>query len=101
MTAEAYLQAGYVTGAFETAFVDGLVRVGREVTSLRDFRLTAGAGAFGGAQQGAERLDIGPSATVTFPVGEGFGRLSAEYRFRVAGEAEPASGPALTLSAGF
>ena len=28
-------------------------------------------------------------------------RLSLDWRFRVAGEAEPADGPALTLSAGF
>lgn len=101
VTGEAYVQAGYVTGAFETAFVDGLARASRTVASLRDFRLSAGGGVWGGAQEGAERLDAGPSASVTFPVGEGFGRLSADYRFRVAGEAEPASGPALTLSAGF
>ena len=58
-------------------------------------------GAWGGAQDGASRLDIGPSAAVSFRLGEGRGRVAADYRIRVAGEAEPASGPALTLSAGF
>ena len=29
------------------------------------------------------------------------GWIAADYRFRVTGDAEPASGPALTVSAGF
>ena len=39
--------------------------------------------------------------TPVFRVGEARGRLAADYRFRVAGDAEPRSGPALTVSAGF
>ncbi len=68
---------------------------------MGDFDLRAGAGAWGGAQEDAARLDIGPSASVSFQLGEGRGRLAADYRIRVAGDAEPSSGPALTLSAGF
>ena len=40
-------------------------------------------------------------ATLAVPLGSGGGRLTADWRFRVAGNAAPASGPALTLSAGF
>ena len=54
-----------------------------------------------GAQEDAERLDIGPSAGLSFRIGAARGRVSADYRFRVAGDAEPSSGPALTLTAGF
>jgi len=102
VTAEAYVQAGYVTGDFETGFVDGQARLTKDLLIKDDFRLSAGGGAWGGAQEGASRLDVGPSASVTFRLGEeSFGRLSADYRVRVAGDASPARGPALTLSAGF
>lgn len=100
-SAEAYAQAGYVGGRARTAFVDGQVRVDRSVVRSEDFDLRAGGGAWGGAQRGSARLDIGPSASVTFDLGETRGRLAADYRFRVAGDARPTSGPALTLSAGF
>lgn len=100
-SAEAYAQAGYVGGAARTAFIDGQVRVDRSVVRHDDFDLRAGGGAWGGAQRGSARLDVGPSASVTFDMGEARGRLAADYRFRVAGDAQPASGPALTLSAGF
>ncbi len=98
---ELYLQAGYVGGTYATAFVDGQARVDRSLHAMGDFDLRAGAGAWGGAQEDAARLDIGPSASVSFQLGEGRGRLAADYRIRVAGDAEPSSGPALTLSAGF
>ncbi len=98
---ETYVQAGYVGGAGATAFVDGQARIEAPLASVGQFHLRAGAGAWGGAQQGASRLDVGPTATLTVPLGEGGGRLSADWRFRVAGNAAPSSGPALTLSAGF
>ena len=101
LRAETYIQAGYVTGRFATAFVDGQARITRPVARADDFRLEAGAGAWGGAQKGASRLDVGPTASLGVRLGAVNARLSADYRFRVAGEAEPASGPALTLSAGF
>jgi hypothetical protein len=99
--AEAYVQGGYVGGDFATAFVDGQGRVERTVARLGDAEVSAGVGAWGGAQKGAARLDIGPTAAVSFRLGETRGRLAADYRVRIAGEAEPRSGPALTLSAGF
>jgi hypothetical protein len=98
---EAYLQAGYVGGRFATAFVDGQARVDRGLARLGGAEVSAGAGVWGGAQKGAARLDVGPTAAVSFRLGEARGRVAADYRFRVAGDAEPASGPALTLSAGF
>lgn len=101
LRAEAYLQGGYVGGTFATAFVDGQGRVERPLGHLGGAEVSAGAGAWGGAQKGAARLDIGPTAAVTFRLGEARGRLAADYRVRVAGNAEPRSGPALTVSAGF
>jgi len=99
--AEAYVQAGYVGGRDATAFVDGQARVEKPLVSLGKFRLRAGGGAWGGAQRGARRLDIGPTATVDFTVGGANSRLSADYRIRVAGGAAPGTGPVVTVSVGF
>jgi hypothetical protein len=98
---EVYLQGGYVGGAYATAFVDGQGRVERQLGRLGEAEVSAGGGAWGGAQEGAARLDVGPTAAVSFRLGEARGRLAADYRFRLAGDAEPRSGPALTVSAGF
>ena len=99
--AEIYLQGGYVGGDYATAFVDGQIRAERRVVAVGKTELSAGGGIWGGAQRDAARVDIGPSAAVTFPLARGRGRVSADYRFRVAGDVAPSSGPALTLSAGF
>jgi hypothetical protein len=100
--AEAYGQAGYVGGRFATAFADGQLRVDRGVVRLGKGELRAGAGVWGGAQKGAHRLDIGPTAAMALGIGKGgSGRLTVDWRFRVKGNAAPDSGPAMTLSAGF
>ena len=99
--AEAYLQAGYVGGRGSTAFVDGQARLEKPLVRASSFELRAGGGVWGGAQRGASRLDVGPTATVSFHVGPVGTRLSADYRWRVAGNAAPGSGPVVTLSAGF
>lgn len=100
-TVRGYAQAGYVGGRDATAFADGSLIAERPVWRDREAVLTAGAGAWGGAQRGAARLDLGPSASLRFRLGEGTARVSADYRLRIAGNAEPAAGAALTLSAGF
>lgn len=106
LRAETYLAAGYVGGDFATPFVDGQARIDREVSRV-DIApsalgsLRAGLGAWGGAQEGAARVDVGPSASVNVEVGALPARLSLDYRRRVAGDAEPGSGVALTLSTGF
>lgn len=99
--AEAYGQAGFVGGKGATAFVDGQLRIDRPVLRLGRAELRAGGGAWGGAQEGASRVDVGPSATLGLPLGSGGARVAVDWRFRVAGNAAPASGPAITLSAGF
>ena len=101
VTARGYAQAGYVGGRNATLFADGSLIAEKPLVRERNSVLTAGAGAWGGAQRGAARLDLGPTASLRFRLGETSARLSADYRLRVAGNAEPASGAALTLSAGF
>lgn len=100
--AEFYAQAGYVGGNFASAFADGQLRVDRSLVRLGRGELRAGGGIWGGAQKGATRLDAGPTAVIGMPIGDRAGaRLGVDWRFRVAGNAAPSSGPALTLSAGF
>lgn len=101
LRADAYVQGGYVSGRSATAFVDGQGRIERVVARLGDADISAGAGFWGGAQEGAGRLDVGPTAAIAFRVGQARGRLAADYRWRIAGDATPNSGPAVTLSAGF
>ena len=98
---EVYVQAGYVGGRDGTAFIDGQARIERPLVQAGGFQLRAGGGAWGGAQRGANRVDVGPTATLAVPIGPAGARLSADYRFRVVGNAAPGSGPVLTLSAGF
>jgi hypothetical protein len=93
---EAYGQAGAVGLEEQDLFADGAVRASIPVGPVE-----IGAGAWGGAQPGASRLDAGPLISTRVPLGDGTLRASAEWRFRVAGEAAPASGPALTIAAEF
>lgn len=100
--AEFYGQAGYVGGRSATGFADGQARIDTHVADLGQAELRAGAGAWAGARKGAARVDLGPTATLGVPIGtRGSARLGLDWRMRVAGNAEPGSGPALTLSAGF
>ena len=99
--ARGYAQAGYVGGRYETAFADGQIVADKEVAAFNLAKLRVGAGAWGGAQKGAERLDVGPSASIETELGGAPVRLSAEYRVRIAGNAAPGDGIAITLTTGF
>lgn len=100
MVGEAYVQAGYVGGAFATGFADGQARISRDVADVRLGKLRVGAGAWGGAQRDAARLDVGPSASVDFSIAGTNARAQVDYRIRVAGDASPDDGIAFTLSTG-
>ncbi len=93
---DAYAQAGLVGLKSRDGFVDGSLRLNLPVTE----QLSVGGGAWGAAQPGVSRLDLGPQASYRLPVGNGM-RISAEWRVRVAGDARPGSGPALTLASDF
>jgi hypothetical protein len=94
---DAYAQAGLVGLRSPDGFVDGAVRLGVPVTK----NIKLGLGAWGAAQPGASRLDVGPQASYRLPVLGGGVNASLEWRVRVAGDARPGSGPALTLSTDF
>lgn len=101
LRARGYAQAGYVGGRYATGFADGNLVAERPLAQAFSRGVHAGAGMWGGVQRGSGRLDIGPSASLPLRLGDTGARLSADYRFRVAGNAEPSRSAALTLTAGF
>ncbi|MBI1402669.1 MAG: hypothetical protein GC147_05590 [Porphyrobacter sp.] len=103
---EAYAQGGWVGGAGDTPFADGQASLTREVGALGQatddaVRLSLGAAAWGGAQEDAQRVDVGPTLRLDMRVGDVPARLSLDWRERVGGDAGPDSGLAVTLSTRF
>lgn len=103
---EAYGQGGYVGGEAATAFADGQIAVTREVARFGSglagpIRLSIGGGSWAGAQEGASRVDIGPTMRLDLKIGEVPARVSIDWRERIGGDAAPASGVAATLSTRF
>ena len=98
---EAYGQAGAVRRAATDFYADGAVRIARPLASIGPARVDLGAGAWGAAQRGAARLDLGPSLGLVLPAGKRSLRIALDWRQRLAGDARPGSGPALTLGTDF
>lgn len=98
---QGYGQAGFIARGQGVGYADGALRLDRALYSTRGTQLSLGAGAWGAAQPGARRLDLGPLLGVDVPAGRDHLRLSVEWRARVAGGASPGSGPALSLGADF
>lgn len=100
--AEIYGQAGYVAGKDATAFYDGQATVDHHIGAVgKSGSMRAGAGVWAGGQAGASRIDIGPTASVRLPAGRAAVRVSADWRVQVSGNAQPGSGLAATVAAGF
>jgi hypothetical protein len=89
-----YAQGGVVGFKSRDLFFDGAATFTRPVWK----KWSAGLGVWGGMQPGLYRVDAGPR--LSFDAGRGI-RLHADYRQRLAGEAYPASGPALTIAGDF
>lgn len=101
MEADGYAQAGIVGIHARDLFADGAVRIAHRRDIAPDVALRLGAGAWGGAQPGANRLDIGPRAAISLPIAGAMVTGALEGRFRVAGDATPGSGVAFTLATDF
>lgn len=101
---EIYGQAGYAAGQAATAFFDVQAVADRPLPDIipPSSDLRAGVGIWAGGQRDAVRLDVGPRVSVRLDVGDDApARLALDWRVRVAGNARPASGPALTLASSF
>ncbi len=91
---DAYAQAGVVGMRSRDLFADG----GFTMTKPMFGRYAAGFGIWGGVQPGLYRVDVGPR--VSMKVRSNM-RVHLDYRYRLAGNAEPGSGPVVTLAADF
>lgn len=98
---ESYGQAGVIRRRRTEPYADGAVRATRTLVAEDRIRLALGGGAWGAAQRDAARLDIGPSATLALPLGDQNVRLALDWRQRIAGDARPGSGLALTIGSDF
>jgi hypothetical protein len=93
---DGYAQGGIVGLKSRDLFVDGSARLSAPLGPVE-----IALGGWGAAQPGAARLDAGPSLSYRLPVRGGNLRLQGDWRFRLAGDAVPGSGVALTLAADF
>jgi hypothetical protein len=91
---DAYLQAGVVGVRSRDKFVDGGLTLTRPV--YKNF--SAGFGMWGGAQPGVYRVDAGPRVSMRVRNNV---RVHFDWRQRLAGNASPGSGPAVTLAGDF
>jgi hypothetical protein len=98
---ESYGQAGAIRRRRAEPYADGAVRATRTVAEGGSVHLALGGGVWAAAQRDAARFDIGPSATLALPLGKQSVRLALDWRQRIAGDARPGSGLALTLGSDF
>jgi len=98
---EGYGQAGIIARGGVIGYADGGVRINRQIAMIGDSPVDLGAGGWGAVQPGAARLDLGPSIGARLPIGPNRLRLSLDWRQRLAGDARPGSGPALSIGTDF
>ena len=91
---DAYFQGGIVGFRSRDGFVDGGLTLTRPL--YRNF--SAGLGVWGGAQPGLYRIDVGPRLTMKVRNNV---RVHFDWRQRLGGNAQPGSGPAITLAGDF
>jgi hypothetical protein len=94
LTLDSYLQGGVVGFRSRDKFIDGALTLTRPFYK----QFSAGFGVWGGAQPGVYRVDVGPR--ITMKVRNNL-RVHFDWRQRLAGNARPGSGPAITLAGDF
>jgi hypothetical protein len=98
---DGFAQIGILEGGTLDHFFDAHVQLQRPVQKSGPISISAGGGLWAGGQKGAARIDIGPSVRADIKLGKPSLRVSADWRFRLAGNAKPGNGPAVTVSTGF
>jgi hypothetical protein len=94
---DVYGQAGMVGLDHPLLFADGTATVRKSIEG----RHAIGIGLWGGIQPGLKRLDVGPSATTMIGPPALNIRLSLDWRVRIAGDARPGSGIAISVAKDF
>ena len=97
----AYGEAGMVGLARRDLFFDGSARAALALPTNGIIVVKPAVAVWGGAQPGARRFDLGPPVSAGARPGTMVLAADIDWRLRTAGNARPASGPALTVRAGF
>jgi hypothetical protein len=102
LDASAYGEAGLVGLRAGDLYAAGLAHAGVAAPVAPAVEAGLGIGVWGSVQRagGATlgRVDAGPALRARLRAGPATIRVVADYRWRLAGDAEPGSGPAFTLS---
>ena len=101
LIADAYAEGGVLGIRHRDLFAGAQARIVFPLTFAR-LRFEPGGGLWSGIQRtgtSVERVDVGPTLAVA--ADDWHLRAAVDYRFRVAGNAAPGSGPAVTVSSAF
>lgn len=96
---DGYGAAGVVGVSDPLPFAEAQVAATHSIARRGRLTVSGGGGIWAAAQSGAARIDVGPRLSVD--AGAGAPRIALDWRQRVAGNATPASGPALTVGMDF
>jgi hypothetical protein len=98
---EGYGQGGAIVRRGLEHYADASARATRPLADLGGVTLDVGTGVWGGTQRGVSRLDVGPTVGARVPLVGRTLRISLDWRQRIAGDARPGSGPALSMGSDF
>ncbi len=98
---DGYGQAGFVSGQGGGPFADVAAQAHRSIAQSQRASFAIGAGIWGGGQANVMRIDVGPNIRANVTSGSALFQFDASWRWRVAGQAQPGHGPAVTLSTSF
>jgi hypothetical protein len=98
---DGYGQAGFVSGQGGGPFADVAAQAHRSIAQSQRASFAVGAGIWAGGQDNVMRMDVGPNIRANVTAGGALFQLDASWRVRVAGNARPGNGPAVTLSTSF
>jgi hypothetical protein len=101
ISAEGYGQAGIVGSKRAELFAGGAVAIHHALSNKPGLQTDFGISVWGDVQKGASRLDVGPEIRAKMAVGPTPVRVAVQWRFRVLGDAQPSSGPAVVLASDF
>ncbi len=101
LTVEGFAQAGFTGTKTILPFAQMGAGIHRSAYSSPIAKVKIGAGLWADGQGKVGRIEIGPEIVTVVDTGALDVRVSAQWRIKVAGNAKPGSGPALSLSTSF
>jgi len=101
---DGYAEAGVVSGSVATGYAAAQARAGYPFAVTPMLTLSPGGGVWSSIERGRttiDRVDAGPGVRLHWSRARLPVDVSVDYRFKVAGNAAPGSGVAVTLGTGF